>query len=79
MFPYMGIIVILEMTTIYVMQKNFRVANREIKRFNSVEDGKLLTLINESISGTKIIRSFRRCNKFNSFYLKEIYFLNSYI
>jgi hypothetical protein len=59
----MGLIIVFEIWAIYVMQKNFRVANREIKRLNSVEDGKVLTLINESIAGTKLIRSFDKGKK----------------
>jgi hypothetical protein len=70
MFPWMGVILIIEVALIYTLQKRFRVANREIKRLSSVEDGKVLTLINESIVGTKIIRSFDKC-KFKNLNFKK--------
>ncbi|EGR29526.1 hypothetical protein IMG5_154140 [Ichthyophthirius multifiliis] len=40
------------------LQKLFRISNREIKRLNSVNAGKLLNIINETCKGLSIIRAF---------------------
>lgn len=36
---------------IYFIQNLFRASNRELKRLSSVNDGKVLTLLNEVCSG----------------------------
>lgn len=47
----------------------FRILNREVKRLNSVNSGKVLTSIGETCSGLILIRSFGR----------EKYILKGYI
>lgn len=39
-------------------------SNREIKRLKSVNESNLLQIINETLSGLKIIRAFNKCKYF---------------
>jgi len=45
---------------IFMVQKLFRIANREVKRLNSVNSGKVLSVIDETCNGVILIRSFKR-------------------
>jgi len=45
---------------IYIVQKIFRISNREVKRLNSVNSGKVLSVIDEACNGVVLIRSFKK-------------------
>jgi hypothetical protein len=55
---------------IYSIYHKYRSSNRELKRLNSVNEGKLLTLIGELSNGLVIIRSHMKQNYFKERYLK---------
>ncbi len=59
-FPEMIIFILITLALIYYFFRQFRAANREIKRLNSVNDGKLLNSIGESCKGLQIIRAFEK-------------------
>ncbi|EAS02570.2 ABC transporter C family protein (macronuclear) [Tetrahymena thermophila SB210] len=65
--PWLVVFVIISIIFVYFIQKLFRVSNREIKRLNSVNSGKLLTTLGEACKGLILIRSFDR----ERFILKE--------
>ncbi len=49
---------IIAVILIYYLQNLYRQTNREVKRLNSVNSGRLLTKINEMLKGIIIIRAF---------------------
>ncbi|EAR98222.2 ABC transporter family protein (macronuclear) [Tetrahymena thermophila SB210] len=55
------------------IQKNFKVANREIKRLLTVNEGKLLNQIQESCKGLIIIRAFSQQKQMLQNYLDCLY------
>ena len=55
--PYMIIFFIAIIFLIYLVYRDFRVANREIKRLSSVNNGIVLTNIGETCKGLVLIRS----------------------
>ena len=59
-FPYLIIFAIVAFGMIYTVQRIFRISNREIKRLNSVNAGKILTTIGETCNGVILIRAFRK-------------------
>ncbi|KAL4490444.1 hypothetical protein ABPG72_002654 [Tetrahymena utriculariae] len=65
--PWLVVFVIISIIFVYFIQRLFRVSNREIKRLNSVNSGKLLTTLGEACKGLILIRSFDR----ERFILKE--------
>lgn len=56
----MSIFFLITVILIYVFQNEFRYANRELRRLNSINEGKLLSTFNEAISGVNIIRAFNK-------------------
>ncbi|EAR83355.2 ABC transporter C family protein (macronuclear) [Tetrahymena thermophila SB210] len=66
-FPWLVVFVLISIGLIYWVQRIFRLSNREIKRLNSVNSGKLLTSLGEACKGLILIRSFDR----ERFILKE--------
>ncbi|KAL4483223.1 hypothetical protein ABPG74_019249 [Tetrahymena malaccensis] len=65
--PWLIVFVIISIFIVYFIQKLFRLSNREIKRLNSVNSGRLLTNLGEACKGVILIRSFDR----ERFVLKE--------
>ena len=57
-FPWIAISFIMCILLMVYFYRQFRAANRELKRLSSVNNGKLLTIINENCTGLSIIRSF---------------------
>ncbi|KAL4449108.1 hypothetical protein ABPG74_021100 [Tetrahymena malaccensis] len=66
-FPWLVVFVLISIGLIFWVQRIFRLSNREIKRLNSVNSGKLLTSLGEACKGLILIRSFDR----ERFILKE--------
>lgn len=58
-FPWVAIFVIIAMVLIYLLQGLFRASNREVKRLNSVNTGKVLSIISEVCSGLIVVRAFQ--------------------
>ncbi|KAL4483214.1 hypothetical protein ABPG74_019240 [Tetrahymena malaccensis] len=61
-FPWIVIIILICFAFIYYVQKQFRDSNREIKRLNSVNTGKVLTVVSECCKGVTTIRAFEKQN-----------------
>lgn len=57
-FPYLIILAVISIILIYFVQKFYRVSNREVKRLNSVNSGKVLSNITEACKGIVEIRAF---------------------
>ncbi|EAS02577.3 ABC transporter C family protein (macronuclear) [Tetrahymena thermophila SB210] len=61
-FPWIVIIILICFAFIYYVQRQFRDSNREIKRLNSVNTGKVLTVVSECCKGVTTIRAFEKQN-----------------
>lgn len=60
LFPWMLVVIIAELVFFWALQKKFRKSNRDLKRIQSVNEGKIISHLTESTSGLRVIRSFEK-------------------
>ncbi|KAL4477434.1 hypothetical protein ABPG74_002584 [Tetrahymena malaccensis] len=71
-FPWLVVFVLISLVFIYFIQKFFRHSNREIKRLNSVNSGRLLNALDEADKGLILIRAFGRERLILKDYLEKL-------
>ncbi|KAL4463783.1 hypothetical protein ABPG72_012401 [Tetrahymena utriculariae] len=71
-FPWLIVFVLISLVFIYFIQKFFRHSNREIKRLNSVNSGRLLNALDEADKGLILIRAFGRERLILKDYLEKL-------
>ncbi|CAD8049904.1 unnamed protein product [Paramecium sonneborni] len=69
LFPWLIFIIIIELLTFRWLQKYFRKSNRDLKRIQSTNEGKIISHLTETIEGLRTIRAFE----------KQQYFIQKYI
>ncbi|EGR29740.1 hypothetical protein IMG5_149230 [Ichthyophthirius multifiliis] len=71
-FPWIAIPFVFCVCIMYYFFYLFRFSNRELKRLSQVNNGKLMTIINENCSGLIITRSFNQQNYMMKDYLQKL-------
>ncbi|EAS02568.3 ABC transporter C family protein (macronuclear) [Tetrahymena thermophila SB210] len=71
-FPWLAMFILIQFILISFVQKDFRLLSREVKRLNSVNSGRVLTILDESSKGLVIIRSFKKQKHIVSEYLSKL-------
>ncbi|EAR93205.2 ABC transporter C family protein (macronuclear) [Tetrahymena thermophila SB210] len=71
-FPWLVVFVLVSLVFIYFIQKFFRHSNREIKRLNSVNQGRLLNALDEADKGLILIRAFGKERLILKDYLEKL-------
>ncbi|KAM3143931.1 hypothetical protein pb186bvf_003982 [Paramecium bursaria] len=72
LFPVLSIIIVLVFVLYFKMSQMYSKSNRELKRLHSVNQGKLLSILNESVIGVKTIRAFQKEEYFEQTYLDRL-------
>ncbi|EAR92658.2 ABC transporter C family protein (macronuclear) [Tetrahymena thermophila SB210] len=67
-FPWMSAFFVIAIVITYFISKMYRMANREIKRLNSLNKGQLLSHISESCKGLVTVRSLQK-----QLYMSQLY------
>jgi ABC-type multidrug transport system fused ATPase/permease subunit len=58
--PYLILVILLCFVLIMFVTRYFRACNREVKRLSSINEGKLLSLLDEMCKGTVTLRVFAK-------------------
>ncbi|CAD8046142.1 unnamed protein product [Paramecium primaurelia] len=69
LFPWLIVIIIIELFAFRWLQKYFRKSNRDLKRIQSTNEGKVISHLTETTGGLRTIRAFE----------KQQYFIKEYI
>ncbi|CAD8124167.1 unnamed protein product [Paramecium sonneborni] len=71
--PIFVLILIGVISLYYQVSKTYIKSNREIKRLKSVNQGSLLQIVNETLTGIKVIRAFDRNSQFCQTFQNKLY------
>ncbi|KAL4483231.1 hypothetical protein ABPG74_019257 [Tetrahymena malaccensis] len=71
-FPWLVVFILIQIFLISFVQKDFRILSREVKRLNSVNSGRVLTILDESSKGLAVIRSFKKQKHILGEYLSKL-------
>lgn len=68
----MSVILLIVCVSFYVIQKLYRISSRHIKRLDSVNGQAFIQQINETSTGLKIVRAFRKQEEYKHEFLRRL-------
>ncbi|KAL4497792.1 hypothetical protein ABPG72_000547 [Tetrahymena utriculariae] len=71
-FPWMSAFFVIAIVITFIISKMYRMANREIKRLNSLNKGQLLSHISESYKGLVTVRSLQKQFFMSNLYIQRL-------
>lgn len=58
LFPWMSVIMVIEIYFVWYLQKIYRKSNRDLKRIQSTNEAKVISHLTETTSGLRVVRAF---------------------